>query len=359
MGRPRTPELAAAFALAAAAVTTSAAAPARANRNDLHLLNLCPPSSGGTCSWVAQSGGVTSVDLAMDPDATSRFRSLMSELGVVIAPRLQTPADTLGFAGFQFSAELGFTNISRDQAFWNGVEGVDPGNPAARRPDNALTTVGAFVRKGMWFPIPALEWGAGGVNVLESGMWAIQAYVKLAIQEGFQDWVMPSFAVRAGVSRLVGTDQVTLTVGSLDALISKAVSVAGTARVEPFLGADFLFIDARSGVIDATPGCDAVALHQTNPADAVAVAALPPGCPTDQAGTWADLGANFTFPHQDVITRYQLYAGVKVKVAMLFAAAQVAVAPPGRSRDHSSETATARDGSSTQTSIGISGGVDY
>ena len=33
------------------------------------------------------------------PTAQSRFRSLMSELGVAIAPRLMTPADTLGYAG--------------------------------------------------------------------------------------------------------------------------------------------------------------------------------------------------------------------------------------------------------------------
>ena len=34
-----------------------------------------------------------------DADGQSRFRSLMSELGVAIAPRLMTPADTLGYAG--------------------------------------------------------------------------------------------------------------------------------------------------------------------------------------------------------------------------------------------------------------------
>jgi hypothetical protein len=277
----------------------------------------------------------------------------------VIAPRLQTPADTLGFAGFQFSAEIGMTEISHGQAFWNGVQGVDPGNTGVHRPDAYLTTVGAFVRKGMWFPIPALEWGAGGVNILQSGMWAIQGYVKLAIQEGFHDWPLPSLAVRGGFSRLVGTDQVTLTVSSVDVLISKAFSLAGTARVEPFLGWDFLFIDARSGVIDATPTCDAVALHQTDPADAAAVAALPPGCRADQAGTWADLGANFTFAQQDIITRYQVYGGVKLKLAMLFAVAQVAIAPAGRSRDERATAAAARDNSARQTSVAISAGFDF
>ncbi len=329
---------------------------ARADRNDLRLINLCDMSGGGGCPWVARSGPPTPVIL--DAQAPSRFRSLMSELGTVIAPRLQTPADTLGFAGFQFSAELGMTEISRDKSFWNGVEGVDPGNTAAR-PDAWLTTMGLFVRKGMWFPIPALEWGAGAVNVLQSGMWAVQGYVKLAIQEGFHDWALPSAAVRAGFSQLVGTDQVTLTVSSIDVLLSKAFGLAGTARVEPFAGWNYLFIDARSGVIDGTPGCDAVLLQQTSPTDVQGLSRLPLSCRKDQAGTWGDLYANFTFPEQNVITRSRFYGGLKLKLAMLFVVGQFAIATAGRSRDGRATTDPGRDGSGTQRSVSVSAGFDF
>jgi hypothetical protein len=335
------------LALGLAATLSFVARPARAGRNDLQLINLCDRSGGRSCSWVTESNGSTIVTL--DTDARSRFRSLMSELGVVIAPRLQTPADTLGFAGFQFSAELGMTQISHDKQFWDGVQG-DRSNPFAR-PDAWLTTVGAFVRKGMWFPIPALEWGAGAVNVLQSGMWAIQGYAKLAIQEGFHSWPLPSVALRAGFSQLVGTDQVNLTVSSIDVLISKAFSLAGTARVEPFAGWDLLFIDARSGVIDATPGCDAVVLHEAPVA--------PAACPGDQVGTWGDLGANFTFPKQDVITRSRLYAGAKLKLAMLFVVGQFAISSAGTSTDKRSASNSARDSSGTQQSVSLSAGFDF
>src|SRR3954470_4808922 len=95
-----------------------AARPARADRNDLRLINLCDTSQGNGCSWVTQTPTRTTV--ALDPGANTRFRSLMSELGTVVAPRLQTPADTLGFAGIQLSADLDVTQISNGQSFWNG-----------------------------------------------------------------------------------------------------------------------------------------------------------------------------------------------------------------------------------------------
>ncbi len=52
-----------------------------------------------------------------------------------------------------------------------------------------------------------------------------------------------------------------MSIYGLDLLASKAFSLGGTARVEPYLGWNVLFIDARSGVIDATPTCDAYAQH--------------------------------------------------------------------------------------------------
>lgn len=351
-----------AAALALAAGIFAATRTARADRNDLRLINLCPTPGGVTCPWVTQSATSTAVDLGGDPDAASRFRSLMSELGVVVAPRLQTPADTLGVAGFQFSAELGMTQVSRDQSFWNGVENVSPSNPNAARPERWLTTLGLFVRKGMWFPAPAIEWGVGALNVMQSGMWALQGYLKLALHEGFHRSAFPSVALRGGFSHLVGTDQVNLTVSSVDLLVSKAFSLAGTARVEPFVGWNLLLIDARSEVIDATPACDAYALHQTAPSDPRA--GMLTACPAAQLGTWADLGANFTFPDQDIITRQRIYAGVKIRLAMLFLVAQAAIAPAGKSSGGKgsaggSANAEALDKSATQRALDLSAGFDF
>jgi hypothetical protein len=358
MAFPRGRSLSAAvIALAVGITSVVGARPAHAGKHDLNLLNLCPLKSsslgGGVqeCEWIPprDANGAITGQVRPDDVGNSKFRSLMSELGVVIAPRLQTPADTLGFAGFQFAVELGLTKISRDKAFWDGVDGVNPGNPNAARPDSYLTTVGGFVRKGMWLPLPAFEIGAGAVNILGSSMFALQGYAKLALQEGFHSWALPSVAVRASASQLVGTDQVDLTVIGVDAVISKAFSVGGTARFEPFGGWNLLFIDARSGVIDATPRCDAFALEH-------AATAPSPAC--GQAGNANDSLANFTFPRQDRITRQRFFAGFKLKLSVLFVAVEYDLIPVGRSRDEM-QAGSARDESGQQQSFSLSTGFDF
>ena len=230
-----------ALVLAVALSSLAAAPPARAGKNDLQLLNLCTPQlTGGIqeCAWVQRDAtGSIKAQVAPTAGRARHFRSLMSELGVVIAPRLH---DAGRYARLRRLPVLGRAGHDPDQpqrpAYWNGVQGVDPANPSASRPDAYLTTVGGFVRKGMWFPFPAFEIGAGAVNVVGSSMFALQGYAKLALQEGFHSWALPSVAVRAAASQLVGTDQVDLTVVGFDVVISKAFSIAGTARFEPFGG---------------------------------------------------------------------------------------------------------------------------
>jgi hypothetical protein len=341
--------------LVAVGVGVASGGIAHAGKNDLQLLNLCDSVGKSECPWVKRDAtGLVAGPVTVDADGQSRFRSLMSELGVVIAPRLQTPADTLGYAGFQFSAELGVTKINANRPYWNGVEGVDPTAPSAR-PDSYLTTVGGFVRKGMWLPLPAFEFGAGAVSILGSRMYAVQAYAKLALQEGFHGWVLPSLAVRGSASQLLGTNQVDLNVYGVDVLVSKAFGLAGTVRLEPFLGWNILFIDAQSGVVDATPRCDAFASHQLMAGEKPDVGS---GCTAAQSGTWNDLNANFTFPQQDVITRQRWSAGFKLKLAVLFLVGEYDLIPGGSSTD-GKQTAAARDLSGSQQSFSMSAGFDF
>jgi hypothetical protein len=330
---------------------------ARADKNDLNLANLCQTTPGTTTTQGSNSClDPTSLDYS---SAQSRYRSLMSELGVVVAPRLMTPADTLGYAGFQFSAELGVTSINNNRKvngdasgipYWNGIQGVTASDPNAARPSSSLTTVGGFVRKGL---LPAVEFGAGAVDILGSHMYAMQGYVKIALQEGFHDWVLPSFSVRGSASQLLGTDQVNLTVWGVDVLASKAFSIGGTARIEPYLGWNYLFIDARSGVIDTTPGCDAYLQHQT------AAGASPPGtCQAANNGTWNDLNNNFTFASQDVITRSRWFGGFKLKLSVVFVAAEFDFVQAGSSASNNTKI-DATDSSGSQESFNLSAGLDF
>ena len=75
------------------------------------------------------------------------YKSLMSELGVVIAPRALSPADTLGYSGFQLAFETSFTQISNTQDFWQkGVENVSGELPADDQRDGAQGHLAAAAR---------------------------------------------------------------------------------------------------------------------------------------------------------------------------------------------------------------------
>jgi hypothetical protein len=334
---------------------------ARAGKNDLRLLNLCPVDLNTLeCSWVQRDGNGRVLGTAPDADGQSRFRSMMSELGFAIAPRVMTPADTLGFAGFQFSAELGVTTTNPERkvgslAYWDGVEAVSPNNPTgSARPSSRLTTVGGYVRKGLWIPLPAFEFGAGALSILDSHMYVLQGYAKLALQEGFHGWWLPSLAVRGSGSQLLGTSEVDMTVYGIDVLASKAFDIGGTARIEPIVGWSILFISARSGVIDATPNCDAFASPGGPAPNMNCAASQMPGNPDFQN----DLNANFTFPKQDIITRQRFFAGFKLKLAVLFLVAQAELARAGTSRDTMSTTGAA-DRSGTQQTYSLAAGFDF
>src|SRR5437867_2714332 len=120
-------------------------AAARADDNDLVLSRLGQVNSSGT--------GVV-------PD-NQAYRSLVSELGIVIAPPFNSPADTLGYSGFNFSFDLGFTQINHNASYWCATEQSTGCGAGQEKSTGLIPTVSVFVKKGMWFPVPSFEVGAG------------------------------------------------------------------------------------------------------------------------------------------------------------------------------------------------------
>jgi hypothetical protein len=352
-------QLAKASLLALLVVPLGLAGRALAGRNDLRLINLCrqaPALGVQECAWVQRDAsglivpsGPGGSGVVIDPEGRSNFRSLMSELGVVVAPKIPMPADTLGFAGFLVSGEIGFSQISHNKSFWDGVDAVSPQSPAVSRPDATLTTLGVFLRKGLWFPAPALEVGGGVVSLLDSQMLSWQTYAKFALHEGYRDLPFPSLAVRAALSYLTGTDQVNLKTTSFDAIVSKGFGVFKTARVEPFGGLGLLVISATGKPIDFTPLCDAHQVAMTAPGQAAGS-----HCAAAQSGTNNDLLANAAFPDQS-ITRYRFFGGAKLKFGVLAIIGEYEFYAGGTSRDESS----AIDRSSNQSAFSLSTGVVF
>jgi len=311
---------------------------AAADPNDLVMSRLATRIVGNT----GQLEAVVAENLEL--------RALASQLGVVLAPHLMMPADTLGFAGFELDVSASQTTIDSKQPYWRVLAGSpDPsGTNRVAHGAGALRTIGVFAHKGLWFPAPSFELGAGAVHLVDSTTWAAQAYAKLAIHEGYHDLMIPSVAIRGAVSRMMNQRELDLTIGSLDVTLSKHVGVAGTWRLDPFVGWDLLVIVPRSELIDATPNVDP--LH--------------PGDEMDAAN-------NFVFPDQSVIYRHRLLVGAKLQyyVVQLTVEAQLALA--GTSVDGRADRATpcqpssttthcaAKDTAGAQTTLSVSAGFNF
>jgi hypothetical protein len=342
------------LAIGIALVSFSVAGTALAGRNDLKLVNLCPQAAAPAlgvqeCRWVQRDAAGMITGVKIDSQGRSDFRSLMSELGVVMGPRIPMPADTLGFAGFLVSGELALTQIGNNKSYWNGVAAVSPQSPDAARPDSTMTTAGVFLRKGIW---PVFEFGGGVVNLLGSQMLSWQGYAKFALHEGFHDLPFPSLAVRAAFAYVTGTDQVNLNTTSIDVLVSKGFGVLKTFRIEPFGGWSLLMIKAAGKLIDFTPLCDAHQAALASPGQASGGT-----CALAQSGTANDLLANAAFASQDIITRYRVFGGAKLKFGMLAVMAQYEVYLAGNSRDEN--VVSAVDQSGQQRAFSLSTGLEF
>ncbi len=325
------------FGVMAAAVVISAPVAAHADSNDLVLSRL-------TTRMTDDNGAVTSV-----VPQNLEFRSLASQLGVVLAPQLLAPADTLGFGGFHFAFIGTTTTVDANASYWRALAGSpDPsGAGGMRHGPSRMSTVGFFASKGMWFaPLPSLEFGGGAVHLVDSTTWAAQFSAKFAIHEGYHDLPLPSIAVRGAVSRMMNQRQLDLTVPSADVVLSKHIGVAGTWSIDPFAGWNLLMIVPRSEVIDATPGIDPL----QNPDDSA---------------------LSFVFKDQALILRHRFSAGAKMKVAFVALTLEAQYALAGSSVDDRAGTTAlcalgstttncdAKDSAASQLSFAASAALDF
>jgi hypothetical protein len=310
---------------------------AAADVNDLVLSRLAVQTDDG-------AGGIKFVPQNAD------LRALSSQLGVVLAPHMLTPADTLGFGGFQFTVDYATTTIDPNAAYWRAREGSpDPaGSGGVAHGPAALNTVGFFVRKGMWFPVPAFEFGGGAVHLVDSNIWTGQLYAKLALHEGYHQLPIPSLSVRGAVSRMMTQRELDLTVASIDVLVSKHFGIGGTWRFDPYVGFDLLLIIPRSEVIDPTPQVDSL-----------------------EVGNEADSQKSFVFKNQANIYRNRLVVGAKLQYYILQLTIEADIAAAGTSVDDRVGTndacmlqslttnCDAKDTAASQRTLSVSLGLDF
>jgi hypothetical protein len=278
------------------------------------------------------------------------LRALASQLGVVLAPHLLTPADTIGFGGFQFTVDYSTTTIDQTASYWRVLQSSpDPtGTMGLAHGAATMRTVGMFVRKGMWFPVPSAEVGAGAVHLVDSRTWTGQLYAKVALHEGYHDLPIPSLAVRGAVSRMMNQRELDLTVASLDIAVSKHFGIGGTWRFDPFAGWNVLMIVPRSEVIDPTPNVDP----------------LVPGNEMDSLN-------NFVFKDQATIYRQRFFLGAKMQYYVFQFTLEAIFALKGSSIDDRTGTnescaplstttnCDSKDTAKVQRTIELSAGFDF
>jgi hypothetical protein len=296
----------------------------------------------------------------------SRFRGLISELGGVLALPMVEPADTVGFNGFHFSFDTHITSINRDADYWSGrvtrpimVNGQtiqQSFSTAGVRKVTAgmLPVVSLMMRKGVWMPIPPLpsvELGFGVSHLVNSSMFALNGYLKLAIHEGYHDVWVPSIAFRAGVTRLAGSPQLDMTIITADGVISKAFGAGGTFTLEPYLGAGAFFTIARSQVIDTAPTTD---LYR-GPIGA--------GMDFNDPNKRSEaLAQKIIFPTQSDIIRARLFVGLQLHYAILAITAGYTIIFSGFDSNFDISTPgtfTPKDISGYQHQINLSAGLRF
>lgn len=176
----------------------------------------------------------------VQPDQAS-FNRLVHDLGEVFAPRLVSPAETLGEAGFAFIFLTSFSFIPADQDYWKTV--VEDNNP-----ESTMVTGHVQMRKGLPFSFEL----AGNMSYLfGSEMFTMGADVKWSLNEGF--YYMPDVAVRGSVNTLLGSDELNLVTAGWDVSISKSFGISGVMSLAPYVGYQQLFIIGTSRLINAYP----------------------------------------------------------------------------------------------------------
>ncbi len=192
------------------------------------------------------------------------FKRLVNQYGFAFAPSAMHSARTTGFGGFHVGIEASFTNIDQSSGYWrDGTQG--PIEESSNRasfvnddPQSILQLYSAKVRKSFGFglELSGIVGFMPKTSILSGG-----ADLRMSLLEGFRSGVpgiFPDIAVGGGVRTITGSPEMQLTVAGVDAQISKPLAIADSSILTPWVGYQYLWIFGDSGLVDLTPGTDAV-----------------------------------------------------------------------------------------------------
>jgi len=292
---------------------------------------------------------------ACSPDHAA-FKRLMSQYAFAFAPTAMHSARTTGYGGFHLSLEADYTSISSDKSYWKqGTQGaVDPSNGSSSTengsPQSLLQLYSLKFRKSFGFglEITGIVGFMPKTSIISGG-----SDVRLSLLEGFRTGVggiLPDVAVGGGVRTITGTPQFQLTVAALDAQISKPLPIQDSMVLTPYIGYQYLWIFADSGLIDLTPGTDALRYcnyaGQNVPGNTDPDSSKPSdnGQPICKGGSPLDFNNNVVFKPAR-LERHRLIFGLSYRYEMVMLGTQFLIdaVPPADAQNDSADKDALKD----------------
>ncbi len=250
----------------------------------------------------------------LSPDNRA-WRQLVTQLAPAVAPAILAPVTTTGPAGFDVSVETNITGISDGAQYWQrGSRGHGDLSRATCDGQNrfvrpTLTSNRIHFSKGL--PLGLTVGGTVG-KLYETSLWIVGIDLKLALVEGLRTWGVPDVAVRAAVNTAVGDAQYSLTVTSLDLILSKNLVTGRVMTISPYAGAGMLWTFAASELVDLTPNVNSVAC----------AAGTDPVCNANGLGASQD-DIGHDVPFRDIsFLRYRAVVGLAMRYKLFALAAE-------------------------------------
>jgi hypothetical protein len=216
---------------------------ARAAPNDLQLWRLGSPDNITVCTVC---NGTDNTLVPGDPSAQTRFARLTATLALAFAPAFEDAAQTTGQSGFELSlgTQVAYPRLSEQE--WPSEATLGTGAPP-----QALILPTVTVRKGLG---GSIELGVAASLLAKSQIFALGGQVRWAPLDGLYGW--PDVALRVWASHLMGVQDLNMTFGGADILVSKSFGVAGTFGLQPYAQYGLTMVEASTGAIDFNPSAE-------------------------------------------------------------------------------------------------------
>ena len=222
------------------------AAAARAGGNDPQLYLLGHPDDLGCTRCDGSPGDVPERG---DVNAQARFHRFASTLGLAFIPPLQEPAGTTGQSGFEIGFSLSEAYLKIPNDAW-----ATSATRASGAPPRVLGLPTVALRKGLG---GSVEIGAAISSLLYSQMLGLTGELRWAPVDGVAS--APDVALRLYATRVVGAQELDLTVAGADLSISKSFGLAGMLKVEPYAQGGVALVNALSSAVDFKPSAPSTA----------------------------------------------------------------------------------------------------